>query len=282
MSLFGNSKKNEQLAELFTKVKELENRWNTFLIKLEEKADELIEGIRTEGKTLWQDGEDAYHQTYHRFKSSMQGQLRAIYSKARNTYEDQIRYNSLQLATAYEDSSLIREMQYRCDAVYHAWEERIREKEDLAVTEAEAEDLELKYQEILAEHAAIKDKFSCTQCGGKLVLDKIYFITTYIKCDHCQTQNTFEPSTRAKGLEGLAKPLAEQRCQHLYDEYRLHVYHPRYEDTNKRAKKEVEVSYYQQYLRAVFDEVHKIVPDLKVQNEKFYERLMEEYRKENL
>ncbi len=244
---------------------ELETRWNTFLGKLEEKADELIAGIRTEGKILWQDKADVYHQTYYRFRSGMQGQLKSIYSKARDTYEAQIQHQGYHLITAY-----------------HRWEERIRQKEDAAVSEAESEDLELQYQEILAEHAAIKDKFSCIQCGGKLVLDKIYFITTYIKCDQCQTQNTFEPSTMAKSLEGLSKPLAEQRCKHLYHEYRQHVHHPRYDDPQKRAKKEAEVAYYQKYLRGVFDEVHKIVPDLKVQNEKFYERLMEEYRRDNL
>lgn len=244
---------------------ELETRWNTFLGKLEEKANELIEGIRTEGKALWQDKEDVYHQTYYRFRSGLQGQLRSIYTKARDTFEIQIPRSNYELSTAY-----------------HEWEERIRQKEDEAIKEAETEDLELKYQEILAEHAAIKDKFSCKQCGGKLVLDKIYFITTYIKCDQCQTQNTFEPSTAAKSLEALSKPLAEQRCRHLYDEYRQHVLHPRSDDPQRRAKKEAEVSYYQKYLRGVFDEVHKIVPELTVQNEKFYERLMEEYRRDNL
>lgn len=244
---------------------ELETRWNTFLGKLEEKADELIAGIRTEGKILWQDKADIYHQTYYRFRSGMQGQLKSIYSKAHDTYEAQIHQHGHHLASTY-----------------HRWEERIRQKEEAAVNEAESEDLEIKYQEILAEHAAIKEKFSCIQCGGKLVLDKIYFITTYIKCDQCQTQNTFEPSTMAKSLEGLSKPLAEQRCKHLYDQYLQHVHHPRYDDPQKRAKKEAEVAYYQEYLRGVFDEVHKIVPDLKVQNERFYERLMEEYRRDNL
>jgi hypothetical protein len=248
-----------------TAINELETRWNTFLGKLEEKANELIEGIRTEGKTLWQDKADVYHQTYYRFRSGMQGQLRSIYTKARDTYEANIQQGRHQLAT-----------------IYHEWEERIRQKEEEAINEAETEDLELKYQEILAEHALIKDTFSCIQCGGKLVLDKIYFITTYIKCDHCQTQNTFEPSTMAKSLEGLSKPLAEQRCKHLYNEYQQHVLHPRYDDPQKRVKKETEAAYYQKYLRGVFDEVHKIVPDLKTQNEKFYERLMEEYRRDNL
>jgi hypothetical protein len=249
-----------------TAINELETRWNTFLGKLEEKANELIEGIRTEGKTLWQDKADVYHQTYYRFRSGMQGQLRSIYTKARDTYEANIQQQGRhQLAT-----------------IYHEWEERIRQKEEEAINEAETEDLELKYQEILAEHALIKDTFSCIQCGGKLVLDKIYFITTYIKCDHCQTQNTFEPSTMAKSLEGLSKPLAEQRCKHLYNEYQQHVLHPRYDDPQKRVKKETEAAYYQKYLRGVFDEVHKIVPDLKTQNEKFYERLMEEYRRDNL
>ena len=243
---------------------ELETRWNTFLARLEEKANELTEGIRTEGKTLWQDKADVYHQTYYRFRSGMQGQLRSIYSKARETYEANIQQH------------------YHLVSAYHEWEERIRQKEDDAIKEAEAEDLELKYQEILAEHAVIKDKFSCIQCGGKLALDKIYFITTYIKCDQCQTQNTFEPSTMAKSLEGLSKPLAEQRCKHLYEEYQQYVLHPRSDDPQRRAKKETEVSYYQKYLRGVFDEVHKIVPDLEVQNEKFYERLMEEYRRDNL
>lgn len=244
---------------------ELETRWNTFLGKLEEKANELIEGIRTEGKILWQDKADVYHQAYYRFRSGMQGQLRSIYTKAHDTYEAQVRPNSYELAVSY-----------------HEWEERIRRREEDAVKEAETEDLELRYQEILAEHAAIKDKFSCTQCGGKLVLDKIYFITTYIKCDHCQTQNTFEPSTMAKSLEALSKPLAEQRCKHLYAEYQQHVLHPRSDDPQRRAKKETEVLYYQQYLRGVFNEIHKIVPDLEAQNERFCERLLEEYRRDNL
>src|SRR3546814_4252100 len=81
-------------------------------------------------------------------------------------------------------------------------------------------DLEREYADTQAEYAAACERAHCKQCGAKLEIQQFYFMSTYIACGFCQTQNTFDPGTKARMMEHLARPLAESRCKPLYDRYR--------------------------------------------------------------
>ena len=90
----------------------------------------------------------------------------------------------------------------------------------------------------------------------------MFFIATYMTCPYCQTQNTFLPSTGAQLVLHQARSLAELRTAHLQKAY---------EDGYPK-----DPLLYKQYLRAMFDEWNKIVPDMAAENEKFYLRLLKD------
>ena len=72
---------------------------------------------------------------------------------------------------------------------------------------------EEKLREIVEEYNAVKDKFHCSQCGANLEIKELYFISTYITCPYCQTQNTFVPSDKMREFEFVAKDFAEEKTR---------------------------------------------------------------------
>ncbi len=215
-------------------------------------------------------------------------------------------------ATHSKARTIINSWKHRCDDNYfNKWQTVLRQLESSTFKEIEKEDsLETRYQAILTEHEIIMNKFSCIQCGGMLKLEKIFFIATYITCPYCQTQNTFQPSAKAQQLEDISRPLAEQRCMHLQQAYLIMVQRAkdlfdqrhqlksrkiRLGKKDKKEKHEIESNLaiteqelklaneqkpvlYESYIKAVFAEINKIVPDLKEQNDKFCLRLLEDHK----
>ncbi|MBN9296136.1 MAG: hypothetical protein J0I41_03945 [Filimonas sp.] len=283
-NLFSGNKNKQQSEELSSMQQELaaiEQRWYTFLSKLEEKYDEVLTAFEAEAPSIYEQDEDYAKRTYHRFKSGMDGQLTAIRKKMQDTAEVQIRNTYRKYDTASYNSPY--EWRNRCLDAEHQWEERTNAKRDAAfakVEQAVSEDLEVQYANILATYEQIKNKFTCTQCGCKLTIDRLYFISTYITCPACNTQNTFEPGTQIRTLEWLARPLAEHRTKHLYEQYQQHVYNGRHDDrVAYRQGKEAESMYYEKYLRAMFDEMNNIIPDKREQNELFYQRMLADHKR---
>jgi len=284
-SFLSGNKKNDNNAEVRALQKELDAltlRWTTFLSKLEEKYDEVIGAIETEGPKAYAEDPDQFKRGYQRFKSGMDGQLTNIRSKAYDTCESQIRstYYAKDEGVMAPTHNVLYEWFNHCTELHRSWEERIYQKRERVFEQVEAlDDPEVKYQAILQQYASIKHQFKCRQCGGDLTIEKLFFISVYITCPNCQSQNTFDPGAQARMLEHIARPLAEKRNKHLYNEYREHIYEGRHDDIAAlTAGKQTEYNYYKKYLRAVFDEIHTLLPDLQPQNELFYLRLLEDYR----
>ncbi len=199
-------------------LEEIESRWTVFLEKLEEKYREIIAAIALEAPQVYQDDTDPFKRAYIRFKSGMDGQLTHIIKKATETLECHITTIITGMIPVPWIPCAISFMPGANGASVpiingktgsnHYVSIRISEVEQLADA-----DLEVKYQAILDEFEQTKKRFTCTQCGTPLVLDKIFFIATYITCTSCQTQNTFEPSPQAKMLQHIARPLAEYRTR---------------------------------------------------------------------
>lgn len=307
--------KEEKQPEWLDSLNETKIRWFTFLNRLEEKMQELCEAAIPELEETFKSDDDPHGRTYHRLLAGIKGQLDNIRQKAYDTYDEKVlnTYYSIErsISVMSLQHDLVHNFRNECSDRYHkefdnklnAWRSKL--------DETGTEDLEIKYKAILDEYESIKDSFSCRQCGAKLNLDKIFFITTYIACPHCQSQNTFEPSSQARGLESLGRSLAEQRTAHLLAAYNdalgreRELYHQRHKaslatihegDKKKLAETEQLLNsleaqrqqcmadappLYEKYLRAMFDEWNKIVPDLAAHNEKFYDRQLEEFRYRN-
>jgi len=305
--LFNNKKneKEEAFPEWYPELQESQQRWFTFLEKLESKMEELATAAIPELKQLLEDDDDFYKRTFHKVYSGVNGQLNNIREKARDTYEEKIndvyyRYDS-QVSVLSKHHSLLSDFRSACGDRYHDEFENKYDYWRKQIEKTQERDLEIEYEKILNEFETIKDKFNCTQCSGNITIEKIFLIETYITCPYCQTQNTFAPSTQGRNLQNIARGLAEQRTAHLYEEFETEndkerdLYHQRHElslskihESDKKVLSEIQAKMdeleeqrqfaiknapklKQIYLRAMYDEWNKITPDLKEHNEKMYQ-----------
>ncbi len=313
--MFNLFKKEEKSPDWLAEANEIKERFFVFLEKLEAKTKELAEAAVLELTAMRQNDPDPYKREYGRMLSAVRGQMSHIRQKASGVQDEKINGFYYQVNHQIGALSAHQHQLYNflqaCRDRYEQFEQYHRSYENkISATDQEA--LELKYQAILQEYESIKNKFTCKQCGSPIAVDKVFFITTYIQCPACQTQNTFEPSTQAKGLEMLGRGLAEQRTAgmlrahneekekertlyHQIHELKLSLIHER--DKHVRMQKTAQMEQleqqrqdairnapllYEKYLRAMFDEWNSIVPDLTEQNEKFYRRLLEEFRSRNV
>ncbi len=277
-------------AKKRTELKELEKRWTIFLDRLEARVREVVDAAKPDGRNLFETDPDPVKRTYDRFKDALFGQIKGVNRKAQKVFHEYIEHQ-MHVPESYYDadeSELMSDLELemtesnnRNDFYFSDWEERILNIQDKFESEVEAQDFETQFQEILAECNSLKDRFTCKQCSAPVPLSEVYFISTYIPCPHCKTQNTYEPSTKVIQLQGIARSLAEQRCAALEKEYNKSVYEG---DQSERSQARAEAlqkerEAYKKYMRAVHDEINKILPALKEDTEKIYERMISDYAK---
>ncbi len=238
-------------------MQETKERFFVFIGKLEDKMKEFAEASIPELIEL-NNADNDDRMSYSRLKAAVLGQLQSIMQKAQEVREEKITYypfsnqNFEQLDQYYQFRNECYDRFNQLENLHRHYREKIEE--------TDYEDYEIKYKRILDEYEAIKNQFTCTQCSSPILIDKIYFVTTYITCPACATRNTFEPSTQSKQLEHLGRSIAEQRTKHLLKEC----------EVSEHRSPEL----YEKYLRAMFDEWNKINPDMAQEHEKFYNRLL--------
>jgi hypothetical protein len=284
-------------------MRETKERFFLFIDKLEDKLREFAEASIPELEELNRNDTDEYKREYSSMKSAVLGQLESIVKKAREVQEEKIAYFPY-----YENErDAYYEFRNECYQKLHQLEE-LKAVYCEKIENTTQEDYEAKYSKILEEYQIIKDQFRCSQCGSPVPIDKIYSTTTYLTCSFCNTKNTFEPSSQTKALEQLGRSLAEQRTAHLLLQYQeacripQELYHQIHKlelslnwETDKNGVAQIEKQIeelkqqkekleqqapelYRNYLRTMFDEWNKINPDMKEQHEKFYKRLLDEYK----
>jgi hypothetical protein len=311
LGIFKN--KEEEKPDWFIEAGETRDRWFVFLDKLEQKIQALCEeAIPVLEETLRTDG-DLYKREFGRLQSGILGQLNNIREKAYQTNQEKVLDTFGHLTRIASSNSsfyhAIYDLKIECsdryhktfDEKYHFWSDKIRNIKE--------GNLEEKYQKIIDEYEALKDKFNCSQCGGNIPIPKIYFIATYLTCSACQTQNTFDPSTEAKGLEQLGRELAQERTAYLLENYNAEnkkerdLYHQAHtlklsynHQTDKKTVAQIQQQIeaieqerqnaianapklYEIYVRAMYAEWSKLVPDLTAHNNKRLENDLESNRK---
>lgn len=302
--MFGSGNKSDNTQTGIAN-KEIQERFFTFLSKLEDRLKEFAEASVPELESLRKSDPDEFNRAYHRMKSGVLGQLDSVRNKAADVKEEKIdRFDLPGLSGFSSFRSVCYDRYAQFEKIYNHYR--------AMVEDTDVEDFEIKYQRILDEYETSKDKFRCMQCGSPVVIGQLYFTTTYITCPSCQTRNTYDPGTNAKMLEHVGRSLAEQRTRHLLKEHdsignRTHDLYLQahqlelsliHEKDNKviDAKKKVIESLHQQkkeleerrpllyttYLRAMFDEWNKINPALADEHEKFHTRLVNDYKQYKL
>jgi RNA polymerase-binding transcription factor DksA len=310
MGLFSSSKKEEATPAWVAESKEIKERLFVFFDKLELKMKELCEAAIPELEETFKTDDDLYKRAHGRMLSGIKGQLDNMRQKADDVFEEKITnyYDAIKENVSVHPifSDTLYDFRNDCSKRHTEFDDVLYKWKD-ALDATVVEDLETKYQDVLDEYESIKNKFTCKQCGAGIVIDKIYFITTFLTCSQCQTQNTFEPSTATRGLEQLGRELAEQRTAHLSHAYLVEnemertLYHERHtlslskigidnknelakineQMDNIEARRQASIKnaplLYKKYLRAMFDEWNKIVPDLTIQNNKFHDNILEDF-----
>jgi RNA polymerase-binding transcription factor DksA len=314
MGFFSSSKKEDTPPpEWLNEAHEIKTRLFSFLEKLEIKMQELCEAAIPELIEIQKTNTGPYNMAYGNMLAGIKGQLENIRQKVYDVYEDKVEdfYQSIKsdVSILSPHHEVLTDFRTTCSDRRNAFEGILSDWNDALDKTEDDGNLEEKYQNILKEYESIKNKFKCKQCGGNITIDKIFFLSTYITCSYCQSQNTFEPSTEAKGLEYLGRQIAEQRTAHLLlayneaQEKERELYHQRHQlkldmigESDKKVLQAIEQqikaleierdtaikeapALYVKYLRAMFDEWNKIVPDLTVQNNKFHDSQLAEFMK---
>ncbi len=306
MFSFGK-KGEEETPEWIAEIKETQERFFSFIDKLEAKLKELCEAAIPELLDVFKTDEDPYKRTHGRLQSGILGQIENIRTKARDTHDEKVSdlYYSInrEISISHSYHDQLYNFRTTCSDKHNAFDETISYWQD-QINNTGLVDYEIEYQAIVDDYESIKNKFNCSQCGGNIPITKIYFTISYLKCPSCNTQNTFEPSTKARGLEQVARSLAEQRTKYLLEEHHAEkqrerdLYHEGHQlklgRHDLKDKKELQLLQekldqiekqrqesiknapilYKKYLRAMFDEWNKLIPDLTEQNEKFYQRIL--------
>ncbi|MFD2909150.1 hypothetical protein ACFSX9_10420 [Flavobacterium ardleyense] len=308
--MFFTKDNSKEVPEWLPQMQENQTRWFAFIEKMTEKAQELFDASLPELKEVFNDDPDVNKRAQGSMLAGINGQFEHMRKKAHGVYEEKINdfyyYNNnlSRFGSNYQD--VLGNFREDCYQTKNAFESALQRYKDL-LSKAIEPDWEVEYQKVLDAFDAVKNKFQCIQCSAFLPLEKIYFISTYITCSHCQTQNTFNPGTQISMLQSIGRSLAEQRTAHLLQlyslekgkerelYYKLHenrVHHTDDAATKKIKEDQNEIwdaerkaavanapALYEMYLRAMFDEWIKIVPDLAIQNEKFHDRMLADFRK---
>ena len=319
MNLFGKSKSEENISknlpEWIGEMQENETRWIAFLEKLKVRMNELGEASIPELEASFAESGDDYTSPYHKMLQAINGQFNSMKGKAEDVKEEKIECFYDNHKWEVEHGTKEREMldEFRTNNYKHF--ESFEEYYDLWIEKIEATKIEIdpeeKYQNIFNIYEGLKNKFNCSQCGSKLKIEKIYFLSTYIQCKHCQTQNTFDPGSDVKELEWVTRSVAEKRTQYMLDEKAALEQRDQdlYEETHnlklditfEKDKSKIEQGnkriseleqekqrcslkakeIYPKYLRAMFDEWHKLMPDMKDKNENVYQSLLDLHNRTN-
>ncbi|MDR2126168.1 MAG: hypothetical protein LBP63_05005 [Prevotellaceae bacterium] len=278
-------------------------RWFVFIDKLNTRAEELYLAALPELNALKASDSDPNKSTYNKVLSGVCGQLANMRSKAYDAQDREISdfYDYLrhgEITALHPLSRYLTEFRNDCYDRFTEFEQSINMKTD-KLREVERDEIEYEYAKIIDSFNADKDKFRCSQCGHLLPVERIFFISVHIVCPACNTQNTLEPGRSARNLQFIAKKLAEKRCEHLLNAYQNEIQNERdlyfkahnikldsihKNDREKAiAQEQIEAIHaerkrsienaphlYNVYLRALYDEMNRILPEFKEHHEKLY------------
>jgi|SRR5690606_14182304 len=256
MSFLNMGKKQHGRAEDATPDAPLVERAKQFFGKLQQRADELAQEATESGQLIADADTDPFKRSFAQFKGGIIAQFTAIIQKGSETFSSQI----MPKAGFHEMEGL--------SSLFTTWQRHVMGQMTGVFDNIVERDLEKEYADTQAAYTAACERAACKQCGAKLEIKQFYFMSTYITCGFCQTQNTFDPGTKARLMEHLARPLAESRCKALHDRYR---------EERNRAGKEAATPFYEAFAKAMTAEMDRILPGMEAQHHHFYERMMHEY-----
>ena len=251
-------------------MKDLEQRFRVFIEKLTERAESLAEETRGAIQEIYDEDADPYKRSFGNFLMGVKGQFKGIIDKAEEVFKQQIKPHAPSFLKTQTPEGELQEQWFRkIHDDFEKWKDKMRDLADSIENHVKKPSAEEKLREIVEEYNAVKDKFHCSQCGANLEIKELYFISTYITCPYCQTQNTFVPSDKMREFEFVAKDFAEEKTREeekLYEKI----------SSSDAASAEEEFLAYFLWRAAVWKIVADTVPTFAEANKKVFYREMDD------
>ena len=249
---------------------DLEQRFRVFIEKLTERAESLAKETRDAMQEIYDEDTDPYKRSFGNFLMGVKGQFNGIIDKAEDVFKQQIKpYEPSFYETQTPEGELQEKWFRKIHEDFEKWKDKMRDLADSIESHVKEPSAEEKLREIVEEYNAVKDKFHCSQCGANLEIKELYFISTYITCPYCQTQNTFVPSDKMREFEFVAKDFAEEKTREeekLYEKI----------SSSDAASAEKEFLAYFLWRAAVWKIVADTVPTFAEANKKVFYREMDD------
>lgn len=251
-------------------MKDLEQRFRVFIEKLTERAESLAEETRDAIQEIYDEDADPYKRSFGNFLMGVKGQFKGIIDKAEEVFKQQIKPHAPSFLKTQTPEGELQEQWFRkIHDDFEKWKDKMRDLADSIENQVKKPSAEEKLREIVEEYNAVKDKFHCSQCGANLEIKELYFISTYITCPYCQTQNTFVPSDKMREFEFVTKDFAEEKTREeekLYEKI----------SSSDAASAEEEFLAYFLWRVAVWKIVADTVPTFAEANKKVFYREMDD------
>ena len=251
-------------------MKDLEQRFRVFIEKLTERAESLAEETSDAIQEIYDEDADPYKRSFGNFLMGVKGQFKGIIDKAEEVFKQQIKPHAPSFLKTQTPEGELQEQWFRkIHDDFEKWKDKMRDLAESIENQMKKPSAEEKLHEIVEEYNAVKDKFHCSQCGANLEIKELYFISTYITCPYCQTQNTFVPSDKMREFEFVAKDFAEEKTREeekLYEKI----------SSSDVASAEEEFLAYFLWRAAVWKIVADTVPTFAEANKKVFYREMDD------
>ena len=251
-------------------MKDLEQRFRVFIEKLTERAESLAEETRDAIQEIYDEDADPYKRSFGNFLMGVKGQFKGIIDKAEEVFKQQIKPHAPSFLKTQTPEGELQEQWFRkIHDDFEKWKDKMRDLADSIENQVKKPSAEEKLREIVEEYNAVKDKFHCSQCGANLEIKELYFISTYITCPYCQTQNTFVPSDKMREFEFVTKDFAEEKTR---EEEKLYE---KISSTDAASAEEEFLAYFL-WRVAVWKIVADTVPTFAEANKKVFYREMDD------
>jgi hypothetical protein len=243
---------------------ELIQRWDAFLIKIEERFNQSLQHAADACKEQLVDTNYEYD-TVMRSWGGMKAQINDLIEKIDQTWDTKVGSAMKAVGDFYSDEN---------DKAYD-----LNHKLTFAL-EAFQRELEGELSEQFYNHAILiaNKKASCTQCNADVAIRKDIFRAQYITCGYCNTVNTIEPETKFLNIGwGIVDNIAALRTTDKYNIMLKAV------DSLQEQRKPVAESYWTAYEKTYYDYWESFFKEkikLSSHAEERYEADMDRKRKE--
>lgn len=175
-------------------------RWDSFLLKIKERATELFDSARGQAFTLFvESGNDSI--PIGNALSAIRIQMLELCSKADDAWEQKVR-DLLYCSGVHDDELDLEEkkrdqLRYTLESDFTVMEMEIRNQMALHI-------VKMAQQQVKT--------ISCTQCLAQLEVPLHLYQSEHLVCKFCQTVNTYEPGTYQRMAGGFFHDIARWKA----------------------------------------------------------------------